>query len=170
MLQQKENILAPWTLLDNLYYKPALKPAPKTISIDRTDLRPKRYLSQLDKSKLTTEGHKFLEHVISGQNKRYAITKLGWTQREYLIAKYDFLEACGLKVERPPLPGVKNETLIRHITLTPDQITKLSDRAKLFYELIKKGLTATRIQNEYCINMKYMTALRYEIRTIAKNG
>jgi hypothetical protein len=127
-------------------------------------------LSNLDKSKLTTHGHRFLEHIQSGKPKEYAIKKLGWTQREYLIAKYDFLEACGVTLERPPLPGVPKEIIIKRITLTPEQISKLSDRAKLFYDLVKKGLTVRQIEREYRINSKHMTALRYEIRTLAENG
>jgi hypothetical protein len=164
MLQQKDNILAPWTLLDNLYYNPKqlIVTEPNTINIDRKPIYVKKYLSNLDKSKLTTHGHRFLEHIQSGKPKEYAIKKLGWTQREYLISKYDFLEACGVTLERPPLPGVPKEIIIKRITLTPEQISKLSDRAKLFYDLVKKRFN--RKTNRKGISYKFQTHDRTSVR------
>jgi hypothetical protein len=160
-MNTRENVLMPYQYLESLFCKDAkiekkIKPKiPSRITnLSKefnpeiaTDLAKEFYLIQFD-----------------GLSKYKAKKQKGWTERQWVIAKSEYLAACGIKVELK-LKEL-NPKIVEKIELSKDQESKLSNDAKIMYELISKGVNSKTIASQYRIYTNKQTRLRKEIRRV----
>jgi hypothetical protein len=159
--KRNQTVLAPWDLLDSIYYKETEKPKEETKRYAlpvRIDSHMKNFNPDI-----ATDLAKEFYYIQSNNIKKFEAQRLyRWSNAKWINAKVDYLTACGVTCEiEIILPKV---TKVGHIILSQKQKDTLSKEALFIYDLIHNKISSPDMAKIYGFNSKRQTKARNEIR------